>query len=87
MGSSGETATTEQIKGEQVGCWNTAVMEKLSANQVTSLSFPVLAELGVCVQAHCFLPRQASVGPGLICIVQSLVFGLLWSASSRLVLC
>lgn len=44
MGSSGEMGTAEQMKGEQVVCLNSAVsrveqMEKLSANQVTSLSF------------------------------------------------
>lgn len=86
MGSSGEMATTEQIKGEQVGCSNTVVMEKLSADQVSSLSLHMLAELRMCVQAHCFLPRQAAVSPGLVYTVQSLVFGVLWPASSRLVL-
>ena len=51
MGSSGEMATAEQMKGEWVVCSNAAVsrvgqMEKLSANQVTGLSPPVLGGLG-----------------------------------------
>lgn len=66
MGSSGEMATAEQMKGERVVCSNTALsrggqMEKLSANQVAGLSPPHRAGwTRGCVRVLtclCFLPR------------------------------
>lgn len=65
MGSSGEMATAEQMKGERVVCSNTALsrggqMEKLSENQVAGLSPPtVLGGLGgvyVCLHACVSFP-------------------------------
>lgn len=95
MGSSGEMATAEHVKGERVVCSNAAVsrvgqMEKFSANQVTGLSPPRWVGWGgVCVLARlCFLPRlveklrlAAVSGAGLhLCNLEPCAG--LWSASS-----
>lgn len=60
MGSSGETATAEQMKGEWVDCSNTALrvgqMEQLAANRAAGLSPCAGGAVRICVPTS---PLQA----------------------------
>lgn len=96
MGSSGEAATAEPMKGERVVCRSAAVstvarMEKLCADEASGLSPCVGGLVGLCVRVHgpvsCpgIEQRQAGVSRAGLCGSEACAWGL-WSASHSVVL-